>query len=180
MRQITMFVPAVAVSLLLAACGSSSGTSSSNSPGASGSGGSQTAAGAAAVVKTASNSTIGATVLVDSQGLTLYHLSGEQNGKWICTSTACVHAWRPLTPSRGAALSASIGSLATIKRPDGTIQVTYKGTPLYTFIGDTKPGEAKGQGLKDVGVWSAVTTSSKPARATPAPASSSSSSNYGY
>jgi predicted lipoprotein with Yx(FWY)xxD motif len=175
-----MFVPVVAVSLLLAACGSSSSTSSSNSSGSSGSGGSQTAAGAAAVVKTASNRTLGTTVLVDSQGLTLYHLSGEQNGKWICTSTACVHAWHPLTPPASGALSASIGSLATIKRPDGTTQVTYKGTPLYTFIGDTKPGEAKGQGIKDVGVWTAVTTSSKPTSATPAPASSSSSSNYGY
>ncbi|MGO9898946.1 MAG: hypothetical protein ACLP0J_04470 [Solirubrobacteraceae bacterium] len=83
MHQITMFVPVGAASLLLAACGSSSSTSSSNTTRSGGSGGSQTGGGAAAVVKTASNPTLGATVLVDSQGLTLYHLSGEQNAKWI-------------------------------------------------------------------------------------------------
>lgn len=54
--------------------------------------------------------------------------------------------WHPLTAPTGSALSASISSFGTIKRPDGTIQVTYKGTPLYTFVGDTKPGEAKGPG----------------------------------
>jgi predicted lipoprotein with Yx(FWY)xxD motif len=179
-----MFLPAVAVSLLLAACGSSSSTNSSNSPASSGGAASQTSGGAAAVVKTASNSTLGATVLVDSQGLTLYRLSGEQDGKWICTSTACLHAWHPLTAPTGASLSASIGSLATTKRPGGTTQVTFKGMPLYTFVGDTKPGDAKGQGLKDFGVWTAVspsgTTSSKPVTSTPAPASSSGGSSYGY
>ncbi|MGO9752916.1 MAG: hypothetical protein ACLP8S_05435 [Solirubrobacteraceae bacterium] len=184
MRQITKFIPVVVVPLLLAACGSSSSSSSVTSK----SGGSQTSAATTAVVQTASNATLGATVLVDSQGLTLYHLSGEQNGKWICTSAACLQAWHPLTAPKGAALSATIGSLATITRPGGAIQVTYKGMPLYTFVGDRKPGDAKGQGIKDVGVWTAVTTtaaaSSKPATPTPAPSSSSSSSssssNSGY
>ena len=47
-----------------------------------------------------------------------------------------------------------------MKRPEGTMQVTYKGTPLYTFTGDQQPGETKGQGIKDVGTWSVITTSS--------------------
>ena len=62
------------------------------------------------------------------------------------------------------------------------MQVTFKGLPLYTFVGDTKPGEAKGQGIKDVGVWKAVTangsTASKPATASTT--SSSSGGGYGY
>ena len=134
-------------------------------------------------MKTASVSSLGASVLVDAQGLTLYHLSGEQNGKWICTSAACVKVWHPLAAPTGGSPSGSVGSLASVKRPDGAMQVTFKGMPLYSFVGDTKPGEAKGQGIKDVGVWTAVTangsTPSKPAAATTAP-SSSGGGGYGY
>ena len=127
-------------------------------------------------MKTASVSSLGASVLVDAQGLTLYHLSGEQNGKWICTSAACVKVWHPLAAPTGGAPSGSVGSLGSVKRPGGAVQVTFKGLPLYTFVGDTKPGEAKGQGIKDVGVWTAVTangaTASKPAAATTTSSSS--------
>jgi len=131
------------------------------------------------VVKTASNSTLHATVLVDAKGLTLYRLSGEHGGKWICTSAACLKPWHPLTASAGAAPSGSVGSLATVKRPGGAMQVTYKGMPLYTFAEDQSPGDAKGQGIKDVGTWNAVTTSGTAASSTPAPASSSSTSSSG-
>jgi predicted lipoprotein with Yx(FWY)xxD motif len=140
-------------------------------------------------VKTASNPTLGATVLVNAQGITLYHLSGEQNGKWICTSAGCVQAWHPLSAPTGASPTGSVGSLATVKRPDGTMQVTYKGMPLYTFAQDQQPGDAKGQGIKDVGTWTAVTAStapssppatSTPAAPAPAPAPSSGGGGYGY
>jgi predicted lipoprotein with Yx(FWY)xxD motif len=179
MRLIMKLIPAVAVSSLLAACGSSS--SSSSSPSASAS---PTSSGAGtAVVKTASVSSVGASVLVDPQGLTLYHLSGEQNGKWICTSAACLKVWHPLAAPTGGPPSGSVGSLGTVKRPGGAVQVTFKGVPLYTFAGDATAGEAKGQGIKDVGVWTAVTasgaTASKPAPTTTAP-SSSGGGGYGY
>jgi predicted lipoprotein with Yx(FWY)xxD motif len=168
MRRIMKLIPAVAVSSLLAACGSSS----SSSPSAS----SQSSSAGTVIVKTASVSSLGGSVLVDAQGLTLYHLSGEQNGKWICTSAACVKVWHPVAAPAGGAPSGTVGSLGTVKRPDGAVQVTFMGLPLYTFAGDTKPGEAKGQGIKDVGVWTAVTakgaTVSKPAPATTAPSSS--------
>jgi predicted lipoprotein with Yx(FWY)xxD motif len=179
MRLIMKLIPAVALSSLLAACGSSS--SSSSSPSASAS--QPSSGGGTAVVKTASVSSLGASVLVDARGLTLYRLSGEQNGKWICTSAACVKVWHPLAAPTGGGPSGSVGSLASVKRPAGAVQVTFKGMPLYTFVGDTKPGEAKGQGIKDVGVWTAVTasgaTASKPAPATTAP-SSSGGGGYGY
>jgi predicted lipoprotein with Yx(FWY)xxD motif len=162
-------LPAIAASLLIAACGSSS-SSSTTSSAANVQPAAQTSSGSAgtAVVKTASNSL--GTILVDSQGMTLYHLSGEQNGKFICTSSACVGVWHPLIAPSSGAPSGEVGSLGTVKRPEGTVQVTYKGTPLYTFTGDQQAGETKGQGIKDVGTWSAVTTGS-----TSAPAASSSS-----
>jgi predicted lipoprotein with Yx(FWY)xxD motif len=152
-------LPAIVASLLIAACGNSSSSNTTSSaastqPATPTSSGSPTA-----VVKTASNSTLG-TILVDSQGMTLYHLSGEQHGKFICTSSGCLGVWHPLTAPSSGAPSGEVSSLGVIRRPEGTIQVTYKGTPLYTFTGDQQPGETKGQGIKDVGTWSAVTTGS--------------------
>jgi len=173
-------LPAAAASLLLAACGSSSTSSNTTSSAASTQPAAQTSSGSSstAIVKSASNSL--GTILVNSQGMTLYHLSGEVNGKFICTSSACLGVWHPLiAPSSGT--PNGVGSLGTVKRPEGTVQVTYKGTPLYTFTGDQEPGETKGQGIKDVGTWSAVTTSSS---STPAASTSSSSESsggtYGY
>jgi predicted lipoprotein with Yx(FWY)xxD motif len=108
--------------------------------------------------------------------MTLYHLSGEVNGNFICTSTACLGVWHPLIAPAGSEPSGEVGSLGTVKRPEGTVQVTYKGTPLYTFTGDRQPGETKGQGIKDVGTWSAVATSSS---STPVPSTGSTPSNAG-
>lgn len=190
-------LPAIAASLLIAACGSSSSNNTASS--AAGTQPAQTSSkSSGALVTTASNATLG-TILVNSQGMTLYHLSGEQNGKFICTSSACVGVWHPLTASSSGAPSGEVGSLGTVKRPDGTTQVTYKGLPLYTFTSDRQPGEAKGQGIKDVGTWSVLTTSATPtstggsgsaapSTTSPAPSSSgssesskeSSSGGYGY
>jgi predicted lipoprotein with Yx(FWY)xxD motif len=100
--------------------------------------------------------------------MTLYHLSAEQNGKFICTG-ACLQVWRPLIATSGTP-SGTVGSLGAVKRPEGTEQVTYQGSPLYTFTGDQRPGDTKGQGIKDVGTWSAVTTGST---STPAGSTSS-------
>ncbi len=180
-----VLVPALATSLALAACGSSSsGSQSSNASPATNAGASSSAS---PVVKSASNATLGATVLVDSQGMTLYSLSAERNGKFICTSSACTQVWHPLTASTETP-SGSVGSLGTVKRPDGTEQVTYKGMPLYTFAQDQTAGDAKGQGFKDVGTWTAVTVSATSgAASTPAstpaessPPSSGGASKYGY
>jgi predicted lipoprotein with Yx(FWY)xxD motif len=111
---------------------------------------------------------LGRTVLVNRAGLTLYSLSAETNGRFICTGS-CLTVWHPLVVRRG---QKPIGSrsLGTIRRPNGPIQVTYKGKPLYTFSGDHKPGEAKGEGFKDVGTWhAAVVGSTTKAPAAPQP-----------
>ena len=95
------------------------------------------------------------TVLTNTKGLTLYTLSGETGGKFICTG-ACLKAWPPLIVAAGTTPKGPV-KLGTIKRPEGKTQVTYKGMPVYTFSGDSKKGEANGEGLRDVGVWHAVT-----------------------
>jgi len=73
------------------------------------------------------------------------------------------------------------GTFSTITRSDGSTQATYDGHPLYTYVGDKSPGQAKGNGLNaSGGVWHEVTVSGSVA---PAPSSSSSSSGaggYGY
>ncbi len=177
-------LPAIAVSLLLAACGSNSSSNTTTSSAASTQSAAQTSGSpsSAVLVKSASSSL--GTILVDGQGMTLYHLSGEQNGKFICTSSACVGVWHPLIAPSSGAPSGEVGSLGTVKRPEGTVQVTYKGEPLYTFTGDQQSGEVKGQGIKDVGTWSAVTTSSSSALApstTSSPSSEQSGGGgYGY
>ena len=188
MRPALKFLlPALASSLALAACGSSSGNSQSASQAAAtpATGTAASGGGSAALVKSAANATLGSAVLVNSQGMTLYRLSGEQGGKFICTSSACLQVWHPLTAT-SATPGGSVGSLGTVTRPDGTEQVTYKGMPLYTFTGDQAAGDAKGQGLKDVGTWTAITVSAPsgaataPATTPTAPASSGGGTKYGY
>ncbi len=182
-------LPAIAASLLIAACGSGSSSNTTSSAANTQAAQTSSSPSSAVVVKSASNML--GTILINSQGMTLYHLSGEQNGKFICTSSACVGIWHPLIVPSSGAPSGEVGSLGTVKRPDGTVQVTYKGAPLYTFTGDHQSGETKGQGIKDVGTWSVVTTSStgtpatstNSAPAAPAPStggSSEESSNGGY
>jgi predicted lipoprotein with Yx(FWY)xxD motif len=176
-------IPAIAASLLMVACGSSTSNSTTTSTAQT-----TSSPSSAVVVKTASNAL--GTILVDSQGMTLYHLSGEQKGKFICTSSACIGVWHPLIAPSSGAPSGEVGSLGTVKRPGGTVQVTYGGTPLYTFTGDQQPGETKGQGIKDVGTWSVITTgsgstparrtSSAPAKPAPSTGGSSESSGGGY
>ena len=120
-----------------------------------------------AVVKTRM---VGAkTILVNRRGLTLYHLSVERKGHFICTTSACLAVWHPLVVAHGKTPTGA-KSLSTVKRPDGRTQVAYKGGPLYTFAEDEKPGDVEGNGFKDVGTWHIVTVAG---RATPAPAPSS-------
>jgi predicted lipoprotein with Yx(FWY)xxD motif len=124
-----------------------------------------------AVVKTRMVS--GKTLLVNRRGLTLYHLSVERKGHFICTQSACLALWHPLVVKHGTTPTGA-KSLSTVKRPDGRSQVAYKGGPLYTFAQDHKPGDMKGNGFKDVGTWQVVTVSGKAAATTPPP------SNGGY
>ena len=110
------------------------------------------------VVATAKNKTLGKTILVNRRGRSLYALSVERHGRFICTNMACLSFWTPLTVPKGVKPAGASG-LGTVKRPDGKMQVAYRGAPLYTFYLDRKRGDVKGNGFKDVGTWHAVAVS---------------------
>jgi predicted lipoprotein with Yx(FWY)xxD motif len=102
----------------------------------------------------------GRSLLTTTGGRTLYSLSVEKRGKFICTaSSGCTAIWHPLTVAAGVVPKGPV-KLGTVKRPEGTTQVTYRGRPLYTFGGDRKSGQTKGEGLHDVGIWHAATAPS--------------------
>ena len=88
------------------------------------------------------------TVLVTARGRTLYLFSPDQQKKVTCAGS-CQRAWPPLDvtgkPAAGRGIRASL--LGTVKAPNGKTQVTYNHWPLYTFVGDSRAGEASGQGL---------------------------------
>lgn len=94
------------------------------------------------------------TVLVDSNGLTLYVLAGDSATHSNCTG-GCASAWPPLTVKGGTKVSGGSGvhgRFGTFKRADGTTQVTYNGRPLYGWTGDSQPGDTTGQGLNGFSV----------------------------
>ena len=133
------------------------------------------ASGGSALVKTANNASLGRTILVTRNGLTLYSLSAERHGRFICTTAFCLSLWKPLVVARGVTPT-GVKGLSVVRRPDAKRQVAFRGAPLYRFVQDTKPGQVKGNGFKDVGVWRPVTTGSAKAPATtPSPSNS-----YGY
>jgi predicted lipoprotein with Yx(FWY)xxD motif len=96
---------------------------------------------------------------------TLYTFSKDTTGKSNC-SGACARNWPPATSAPGL----SGGKVTKIKRSDGTMQVALDGHPLYRFAGDTKAGDANGNGLNAFGgLWKTAGASSA---ATPAPSRS--------
>jgi len=102
-------------------------------------------------------------ILVDSKGQTLYLFTKDSTGKSAC-SGMCATFWPPLQtggkPTAGSGTSASL--IGTIKRSDGTSQVTYDGHPLYRFAKDTKPGDVNGEGVTAFGgSWFAVSPTGK-------------------
>jgi predicted lipoprotein with Yx(FWY)xxD motif len=115
------------------------------------------------VAKQADNATLGHTILTTTKGHTLYSLSAETKGRFICTG-ACASTWHPLVVQAGVKPTGPV-KLSTIERPDGRTQVTFKGRPLYSFSGDSKTGDVNGEGIKDVGTWHAAVI----AKATPQP-----------
>jgi predicted lipoprotein with Yx(FWY)xxD motif len=90
-------------------------------------------------------------MLVSTSGMTVYTFDKDvaDNGKSACAG-ACTGLW-PAVVTTDTNLKAPYGS---IKRDDGTMQLTYKGKPLYMYSGDKKPGDATGDNFKDI--WHAA------------------------
>ena len=160
-RLLLALLAAVAAAAVLAACGSSGSSSGSSSP----------VAASSTSLKTAKIG--GATVLTNAKGFTLYSFAPDTPTKSNCNGT-CAQNWPPV---KGPATAPGVkGTFGTIKRADGATQATFDGHPLYTFVGDTAPGQAKGNGLNAAGgLWHEVTTSGS----TPAGGSSSGSGGGG-
>jgi predicted lipoprotein with Yx(FWY)xxD motif len=131
----------LAVSAVLAACGSQSPSSSSSASTATPS------PSATPVVITKTVGSEGNILVAGSNGMTVYTFTKDTAGVSNCKA-ACLVNWPALTvpsgqtPTGGSGVN---GQLATITRDDGAVQVTYKGLPLYFFHSDSKPGDINGK-----------------------------------
>jgi predicted lipoprotein with Yx(FWY)xxD motif len=157
-RTLTTTLTGVATAGIVAAALAGCGGGGSGSASAA-SGPSRTAGGHTATVGLASTGL--GRVLVNAHGRTLYLFKADHGSTSACTG-ACTNAWPPLRaggkPKVATGLQAS--AVTTIKRSDGNPQVSYHGHPLYTYVGDKKPGDTTGQGINAFGAgWFGVTAS---------------------
>jgi predicted lipoprotein with Yx(FWY)xxD motif len=121
-----------------------------------GSGSSATTAPAGSTLKT--EQVDGQNVLANAKGFTLYSFAPDTSSKSVCNGS-CTAYWPPVIgqPSAGPGVTGTIG---TIRRDDGSVQATYDGHPLYTYIGDNAPGKAAGNNLNiNGGLWLVVPVS---------------------
>jgi len=141
---------AAAAAAALAACSSSGAPSGASSSGAS----TGHRAASAGSLKTADIG--GATVLTSAKGFTLYSFAPDTPTASKCNGQ-CAQNWPPVG---GPATAPGVkGTFGTIKRSDGSVQATFDGHPLYTFVGDTAPRQNKGNGLNAAGgLWHEITT----------------------
>ena len=103
------------------------------------------------------------TVVADGSGRTLYLFEKDTTMRSACSGTCAVY-WPPLLTRGGPVAIKGVQSslLGTIRRADGTRQVTYARHPLYRFSGDTRRGQTNGEGLRDFGAgWYALAPSGK-------------------
>ena len=164
--RMLLALPAVAAGVALVAACSSSGTSAS--------GGSSGHVAAAAVgLKTAKVG--GVTVLTNAQGFTLYSFAPDTSTTSKCNGP-CAQAWPPVKSGTASGVK---GVFATIKRSDGSAQLTFHRRPLYTFVGDKAPGQAMGNGVNAFGgLWHEALASGGAAPVGSSP--SGSGGGYGY
>lgn len=151
-RGSRFFLSAVAAALLAVACGGSSGSGTASTPAPTPT--------PQPVLKTTSAMVDGksTTILVGENGMTLYYYTPDKGtGKVTCTG-ACLQAWPPLLLPTGVdkpvGETGVTGTLGTVASPNGGMQVTYNGWPLYFWQKDTKPGDTTGQNVG--GKWFVV------------------------
>lgn len=113
------------------------------------------------------------TVLTNAQGMTLYYFTADSATQSAC-SGSCAQMWPPLlfTGSGGPTSSTSLAGKLSIQTDANGSQVEYNGHPLYTFSGDTAPGQTNGEGL--FGMWFVATPN------LPVQGGGSTSGGYGY
>ena len=100
----------------------------------------------------------GTTVLTNAGGFTLYSFAPDTATASKCYGS-CAAYWPPVTGT-ATATSGLPGRIGTITRTGGARQLTYNGHPLYTYIGDSAPGQAHGNNLNlNGGLWHEVRVS---------------------
>jgi predicted lipoprotein with Yx(FWY)xxD motif len=100
----------------------------------------------------------GTTILANAKGFTVYSFAPDTPASSKCYGS-CAAYWPPVTgtPAAGHGLP---GTVTTITRTGGSRQLTYNGHPLYTYIGDSAPGQARGNNLNlNGGLWHEVRVS---------------------
>jgi predicted lipoprotein with Yx(FWY)xxD motif len=140
----------VGLALITAACGSTSSSSTTTT--------STSTAGSTAPTATISTAKVAGlgTILVNTQGHTLYMFVPDNKRRVTCVGS-CAALWPPLkisgsTPSAGGTAKSSL--IGSDPDPSGGRVATYAGWPLYTYLPDSKPGEATGQALNaNGGFW---------------------------
>ena len=157
MRNIWGAAGLAAMALVVAACGSSgSSSASSSSPAAPASSSAPPTQASSSALMTATIN--GTKVVTNSRGFTLYWFAPDTSTTSKCNGS-CATYWPPVKGPATAGAGVT-GTLGTITRSDGTKQATYDGHPLYTYIGDTAPGQAKGNALNlSGGLWYEMTVS---------------------
>ena len=122
-------------------------------------------------VQVETNATFGA-ILASSSAMALYTLNTDHNGQSTCHGS-CATAWPALTVPAGTVAIGGpgvTGTVGTATQSNGTTQVTYNGSPLYTFVGDVAPGQVTGNNVSGFFVVTAgLTTSTTTPGPTPAP-----------
>jgi predicted lipoprotein with Yx(FWY)xxD motif len=173
-----------AAGCLLAACGGTSPSSASNTtspastPAASStaSAAASTGSGLDAALRTTTNAALGP-IVIDGSGRTLYRFDKDSASPPTSNCTgACAALWPPVLVGTQINLTGiNRDLLGTIKRADGTVQLTLHGWPLYRYAGDSAPGQTNGEGIG--GTWFAVKPTG--AKALPGNASGNASGNTG-
>jgi predicted lipoprotein with Yx(FWY)xxD motif len=119
----------------------------------------------AATVRTRKLGKLG-TVLVNSRGRTLYMFVPDHRKKVTCKG-GCATIWPPLKVKKGQKITAGGAAKKKLLGRDGTV-VTYNRWPLYTYVGDRKPGQATGQALdQNGGLWYVLSPAGKVVKKTP-------------
>jgi predicted lipoprotein with Yx(FWY)xxD motif len=159
-RLMAVLVPLIAA-VAVTGCGSSESSTTSTTSTSS----SAAPSNSTPVEVTAKNISGVGQALVNSQGMTLYVFAPDKAKEVTCTSE-CATVWPPLKLEEGQKAEAS-GSvkqslLGSDPNPEGGEVVTYAGWPLYTYVADTSPGSATGQGVNlNGGYWYAISPSGK-------------------
>lgn len=146
LRRLVLSLAAVALALSAASCATPS-------------------AGAARSVPVSAQPTSLGTILVDGTGRTVYDFANDTNNASTCTDAGCTANW-PFVPAPAVLpefLPGVTSELGSTTRPDGARQLTVAGHPVYTFAGDSTPGQTNGQGWTlNGGLWTVVSPAGAP------------------